>query len=59
VGVHPKEAHHVRNEIEESHPIKKFILWLGNGVQWSVVKISLAVVPLLQMLKKVCGSLPF
>jgi hypothetical protein len=32
VGVHPKKAHHVRKEIEESHPIKKFILWLENGV---------------------------
>jgi hypothetical protein len=34
VGVHPKEAHHVREELEESHPIKKFItlLWLENGV---------------------------
>jgi hypothetical protein len=36
----------------EVHPIKKLILWLENGVYWSVVKISVAEVPLLQMLKE-------
>jgi hypothetical protein len=52
VEVHPNEAYHVRKKMKESHPRKKLILWLKNGVYWSVVKIGVAVVPLLQMLKE-------
>jgi hypothetical protein len=52
VEVHSKEAYHVRKKMEESHPIKKLIVWLENGVYWSVVKIGVAVIPFLQMLKE-------
>ena len=36
--VHPKEAYHVRKKMKESHPIKKLILWLENGVYWVLLK---------------------
>ena len=32
VEVHPNEAYHVRKKMKESHPRKKLILWLKNGV---------------------------